>query len=509
MSQDERLLEQAASLHAQGRRAEAIALFRQVLARHPDSGEGWYELGYLLKDEGEYEQALDAFARALACGVRRPEEVHLNRGVIFSDRLRRDDEAERELLAALAIAPDYVPARLNLGNLHEERGEREQALACYDAILADADRGDHPHGSHPHHDLVQEALARSARLRPPASLDDPLLARLQQAALRSGNVARANLMFALGEAYDRLGAFDLAFDAYAKANRWLLRQSGRSYDRARWTRVVDAIIECFGPGATGSPQPAHTGAEPLFVCGMYRSGSTLVEQVLGAHPRITAGGELDYLRQLATVRLAPFPASMATPDPARDAGLAAGYREHLALLFPQAGDSAYITDKRPDNFLLIGLVKRMFPDAKIVHTIRNPLDNGLSVFMQHLHLQVAGYSADLGDIGHYYGQYRRLMAHWKSLWPDTILDFDYDAFVREPEPALERLLSFLGLDRDERCLRFHQLGNTVKTASYWQVRQPLSGRASGRWRNYERHLDPLRQALRDAGVAFESQGTGP
>jgi Sulfotransferase domain. len=194
---------------------------------------------------------------------------------------------------------------------------------------------------------------------------------------------------------------------------------------------------------------------------------------------------------------------VATPDPARDASLAAGYREHLARLFPDAGDSAYLTDKRPDNFLLIGLAKRMLPEAKIVHTIRNPLDNGLSVFMQHLHLQVAGYSADLADIGHYYGQYRRLMAHWKALYPDSILDFDYDAFVRRPAPALERLFAFLGLDTDDRCLRFHELGNTVKTASYWQVRQPLSDRASGRWRNYERHLGPLRQSLREAGIAID------
>ena len=160
----------------------------------------------------------------------------------------------------------------------------------------------------------------------------------------------------------------------------------------------------------------------------------------------------------------------------------------------------FITDKRPDNFVLIGLIKRLFPSAKIVHTTRNPLDNGLSVFMQHLNPQVTGYSGDLGDIGHYYGQYRRLMAHWKALYGESIFEFDYDAFVSEPRAALERLFDFLDLPWDDRCLEFHRLGNTVKTASYWQVRQPLHGNASGRWRNYGAHLGPLRQALHEAGV---------
>lgn len=497
---NESLLRQAGTLHRQGRGLEAIDIFRQVLADQPGSSEGWYELGYLLKAEGKFEEALEAYGQALAFGVRRPEEVHLNRAVIYSDHLRRDEDAERELKAALVIAPDYVPALLNRGNLHEERGERPEALVYYDSVLAGADRKDHPH-----HDLCFEALARSAKLRPPTDVDDPLLAQLREAAAaQSSNVVRANLWFALGQAYDRLGQFDLAFDAFAKGNRWLLRQSGRSYDRAHSLRLTDALIETFKPTDTSEPgTPVETGVSPLFICGMFRSGSTLLEQVLAAHPQVTAGGELDYLRRLATGRLAPYPASMTTPDPSRDAALAEEYRAHLTRLFPEGSASMFITDKRPDNFVLIGLIKRLFPSAKIVHTTRNPLDNGLSVFMQHLNPQVAGYSGDLGDIGHYYGQYRRLMAHWKALYGESIFEFDYDAFVSEPKAALERLFDFLDLPWDDRCLEFHRLGNTVKTASYWQVRQPLHGNASGRWRNYGAHLGPLRQALHGAGVMVD------
>jgi hypothetical protein len=166
----------------------------------------------------------------------------------------------------------------------------------------------------------------------------------------------------------------------------------------------------------------------------------------------------------------------------------------LARLHPGA---ELVVDKRPDNFLYIGLIKTLFPDARIVHTTRDPLDNCLSIYFLHLDHSMA-YALDLMDIGHYYRQYGRLMAHWKSLYGDDILDVDYDALVREPRPAVERLLEFCGLEWSERCLSFHQRENAVKTASVWQVRQPLYQHASGRSRVFARQLDPLAQYLRQS-----------
>lgn len=493
------MIAQASRFHQQGRLQDAIELFQRALAAEPDVPEAWYELGYALKAAGRFQDALDAYDRALASRIRAPEEVHLNRGVIFSDHLRRDDDAERELQAALAIAPQYLPALLNLGNLHEERGRRDEALACYDAALAappGADRADD--------DYRHEALARSVKLRAPASLDDPQFAALHAASAAAvSRRVRANVLYALGHAYERLGCFEQAFDALAKANRWLAREPGRAYDHAGTARFFDSLIDAFSTRVDAAGAQARHEGEPLFVCGMFRSGSTLIEQVLAAHPRIEAGGELDHLRRLAFAHLAPFPASVATEDPARDRALADDYLRRLAELFPDQTGVRYITDKRPDNFVLIGLIKRLFPHAKIVHTVRNPLDTGLSIFTQHLNLEVTAYAADLGDIGHYYGQYRRLMRHWTALYPDSIFEFDYDAFVREPRAALERLFSFLDLPFDDRCLSFHDAGGTVKTASYWQVRQPLHAGASGRWRNYAERLRPLRQALQDAGVEID------
>jgi tetratricopeptide (TPR) repeat protein len=493
-------LQQARMLQHQGRVAEALDAFRRGMQKDSNDGELWYEFGYLLKLAGFYGESLHAFGEALSRAVSRPQEVHLNRAVLYSDHLRRDAEAERELRAALNIAPDYVPALLNLGNLQEERGERERAIATYEYLLQ------LPATHDPEHDqLRMEGLARLAQMCPPRSLQDPFLSRLRAAADAQPNkTVRADLLFALGHSYERLGAYDQAFDAFARANRWLLRQGGRRYDRRHTEALFEALIAEFAQSSTPASQAfAVTAPQPLFVCGMFRSGSTLIEQVLGAHSQITAGGELNWLRRLASIDLAPFPQSMPDMDDTRAAALAHAYLTHLSSLFPEASFHAYITDKRPDNFLLIGLIKRLFPTAKIVHTLRDPLDTGLSVFSHHLHPQVAGYACDLADIGHYYAQYQRLMSHWHALYPDDILDFDYDHFVAEPEPALRRLLSFLGLPWEAECLDFHARAGTVKTASYWQIRQPLHRNASGRATRFSGHLEPLRRELRDRGISLK------
>jgi hypothetical protein len=165
-------------------------------------------------------------------------------------------------------------------------------------------------------------------------------------------------------------------------------------------------------------------------------------------------------------------------------------------LFPGA---ARLTDKRPDNFLYIGLIKALFPTARIVHTTRHALDNCLSIYFLHLD-QSMSYALDLMSIAHYYAQQRRLMAHWKALFAADILDVDYDALVREPRTAIARVLEFSGLAWDERCMRFHEGAGAVKTASVWQVREPLYQRSSGRWRNYEPQLAPVSAYLRQMGV---------
>jgi tetratricopeptide (TPR) repeat protein len=501
----EELLSRAVALQRAGRNDDAVEAWRALLAVRPGHADAWYELGYLLRSRGDFEAALQAYGQALACKVRDPYEVHLNRAVIFSDHLRRDGDAERELLAALALRPDYRPALLNLGNLHEERGQHEEALARYRRLI------ELPAASAGDADLADEGLARLAQLLPCASADDPLIQQLERAAQRptASAHARACLHFALGRIGERLGLPQRALAGFTEGKRWA-RQGQPAHDRAACERDFAALREAFAAPLSSAPRDQTArGAQPLFICGMFRSGSTLVEQVLAAHPSMIAGGELEWLQRLVAGPLAPFPQRFSQLDSAALAAFAEAYRSHLALLFPQRiGEARYLSDKRPDNFRLIGLIKSLFPEARIVHTVRNPLDTGLSIYMQHLNASAFGYANELGDIGHYIGQYQRLMSHWKQLYPADIHDFDYDRFVEEPRQTLQSLLDFLELPWDESCMAFHRLGNTVKTASYWQVRQPLYRDASGRWRAYLQHLGPLRDALLVAGVALP-QGALP
>ncbi len=480
----ESLIAQAGELRRAGRVTEAIAAYEQLLRQRPALPDSWYNLALLYRRARRFDDALAAYDKALTHGLSGPEEAYLNRGVIYADDLRRPEEAERELAAALILNPRYVPALLNLGNLHEDRGRRAQAREAYDQILT----------LEPDHPL---ALARAAGLHAPSGPDDLMIGRLDRAASKPGlgPADKAELLFSVGRLHDTAGAYNEAWTRYLEANAFS-RQSGKvpPYDRAAQERLVDQLIAAL-PAAQANPPIAGARPPPIFICGMFRSGSTLVEQVLASHPRVTSGGELGLLPALVRRKVTPWPTALAeVTGPVRDQ-LASAYLSELAALFPGAD---VITDKRPDNFLHIGLIKRLFPDARIVNTVRDPLDNILSVFFLHLDHGMT-YALNIDDTAHYLVQQRRLMAHWRALWPDDILDFDYDAFVADPRPHAERLLAFCDLAWDDACLAFHRTDSNVRTASVWQVREPLYRRASGRWRNYERHLGPVMAWLEGQG----------
>jgi hypothetical protein len=318
----------------------------------------------------------------------------------------------------------------------------------------------------------------------------------------SSALQKASLSFALGKLLDGCAAYDDAFAAYCQANAFSRAAAARvapRYDRAAHERFIDRLIQAFP--LRHPPQLASTGPAPIFVCGMFRSGSTLAEQVLAAHPQVKAGGELHFIPHLAATRLQPYPEAAAAVAFADWQDMAARYRQHLAAV---GAGALRVTDKRPDNFLHIGLIKTLFPQARIVHTTRNAIDNALSIYFLHLDHGMA-YATDLEDIAHHLVQYRRLMAHWQATYGDDILEFPYDDFVLDPLAATERLLRFCGLPWDEACLNFHQLQNMVRTASAWQVRRPVFQTSSGRWAHYRRHLGPLIAALGGhAGSASQS-----
>jgi tetratricopeptide (TPR) repeat protein len=478
----EPLLQRASQLRQAGRIEEAIDTYEQLLAARPELPDSWYNLGWLRRQARRFPEALAAYSEALRRGVNEPEEVHLNRAVILADHLGRADEAHAELEAALRLNPHYVPALLNLGNLAEDRGRRGEARAAYERALA-VEPGN------------RLALARLAGIADVSGPDDPIVARLRAALGQPGLEAleAADLGFALGRVLDSAGAYDDAFAAYRFANRVARTSFGpafRSYDRREREQFVDRIIAAFPEPAREDPT-RRRNPELVFICGMFRSGSTLAEQILARHPAVTPGGELDLVPAIVERELQPYPEAAGMAGTAKLTELRRRYLDEIRAIHP---DASLVTDKRPDNFLHIGLIKAMMPEARIVHTVRHPLDNILSVYFLHLDPGMA-YALDLEDAAHWYGQYRRLMRHWKSLYPEDIFDLDYDALVADPKPHIEALLTFCALGWDDACLDFHMADNVVKTASAWQVREPLYRRASGRWRHYARHLEPIRRRL--------------
>ena len=211
---------------------------------------------------------------------------------------------------------------------------------------------------------------------------------------------------------------------------------------------------------------------------------------LAGHSRIVSAGELDLVPALVST-ISPYPEAVTS---AHESTIERWRRFYLDGLAPFMREGSLVTDKRPDNFLHIGLIKTLFPTAKIVHTRRKRLDNLLSLYFLHLGPGMP-YALDLADAAHWHAEYERLMEHWKALYPGDIFDLDYDALVAEPEPLLRRLLEFLELDWEDGLLDFHEREGAVKTASVWQVRERLHSRSSGRWRNYEAALT---QALGNA-----------
>ncbi len=481
------MLAEAERCQREASTAEAIAAYKRLLASWPGLPTCWYELGLLQRKARDFDGALTSYKEALERQIAHPEEVHLNRGVIFSDFLNDYDAAEREIGAALALNPGYVPALINLANLHEDLGRRDRAAEVYERLLA----------------LNPEApqiLARYAGLKSFVNPEDPFIERMRRALMEPKIAAadRASLGFALGRALDASGAYEAAFRAYLAANRDSRASAPagfRDYDLQEHEGYVDRLIAAFPAGGRdAAPQiySSRPGApQPVFVCGMFRSGSTLTEQLLAGHLSVKAGGELSFLRHAVQTQLQPFPESMQSVSSLLMEKLAGDYVDLLHKLF---GDAAYVTDKRPDNFLLLGLIKRLFPTARIIHTTRDALDNCLSLYFLHLDQRMS-YALDLMDIGHYYCQYRRLMAHWKGMFGDDILDVSYDALVKDTKPVVARILEFLGISDDENCYSAPPAGRIVKTASVWQVREPLYQHASGRARHYERQLSGLRSYL--------------
>ena len=448
---------------AHGRAGVAVDAYERHLASHPDSAVAHFNCAWYATRAGRHEFAIGHYVKSLALGVDRPEEVHLNIANLCSGPLRDDARARQHLDKALAINPAFAAAWFNLGNLAEQQGARDEARRCFSRCL-ELQPGN----------VV--ALARLADTHDFTGGAEPdLFSRLDGAARQSRD---PDLHFALGRAQEQRGEYADAWRHFEVANAEDKRVFP-VYEPADWERRIDRIIATCTPAWLGRLAQDQPRA-PVFICGMFRSGSTLVEQVLAAHASFTPAGEREFFPRLVAGALPGYPDGLEALRPQQVHAWSRAYAEESERVF---GRGARLTDKRPDNFLYLGLIKALFPRAKVVVTLRDWRDVATSVFATRLG-PAAPYSTDLRHIRHFIAEHDRLISHWRSLFGDDVTALRYEDLISEPRVTIEKLLASLGEPWDERCLAFHELRNTVQTASVWQVRQPLYSGSVGRWRRF-------------------------
>ena len=438
-----------------------LLAFSSHLARQPGSANGHFNYAWHLAKDGQFEAAISRYQQALQSGISSPEEVHLNIANIYTDQLHSNNKAKAHLEQALKLNPRYSNAYFNLGNLSEQNGQRSEAKRLFEQCLE----------IDPNNQL---ALARLADAHRFTDAQDPLMLRLQALATNSKD---SDLHYALARAYEQLEEFEQAWAHFAKANQ-IDAQAFPAYDKKR----TEAFFKQIEEQCTAQWMAAHAGKshENVFISGMFRTGSTLLEQMLAAHPHFYPGGESEFFPRLVARHFSHYPNGL---DAISKAQLLAWKKQQRQQSSQQAAGNRRLTDKRPDNFLYLGLIKAVMPSARFVITERDWRDVATSVFCTRLGPQ-QNYATSLADIRHYLGLQQALIEHWAKLFGTDMLRLRYEDLIADPQTTMTQLLEGLGEKWDERCLDFDQLTNTVKTASVWQVREPLHSRSIGRWNNY-------------------------
>ena len=465
------------ALLALGRPVEAEASYLRALARQPGHLRSLVNLAALLKDAGRHGDAEPCLKQALRLA---PSDASLHAGMaVLLHDMGRIDESAAACEQGLAIDPGHPDCLVGRARIHADDGRFAEAeAACRQALVR--------------RPRMPAALAGLAGLRRMSRADAAWLNDARQAlAAPLDRRSASELHFALGKYHDDVGEYDAAFDHYRQANA--LKKAGRApFDRQRWAATVNRLIESCPAGLTAQPLPATPDDQrPVFVVGLPRSGTSLVEQIIAAHPRAYGAGELTYW----PTRLPDPLAGLAPEQHGQLSDIAAGYLHLLEDLAPAA---ERIVDKLPGNFVRLAQLHLALPGARFVHVRRHPVDNCLSMFFQNLNASHA-YAADLDDLAFYYRHYDRLMAHWRRILPfATLFEVDYEALLDDQEGSSKRLIAFLGLTWSDACLDFAAASRRVGTASNWQVRQPLYTSSRARWRNYEAHLGPLKDLLHES-----------
>jgi len=463
---------------------EAIDTFQNLLERWPDDAESWAGLGAALQFQGRYAKARSCYQRAIAID---PElvEAHSNMGTVLQG-LRDIPGSEASYRHALKLNPRHQDALAGLASVLDWQGKYTEALDVLEAAVGQGSR--HP-----------DLLVTWAGLTRRCDRQEQAIGRLQDELRRPGipQVASERMNFALGDLHNDVKQYADAFAAYRQGN--LLKNV--EFDAAGFDRMVENVSAYFSRERISQFASLPFGENMIFIVGMPRSGSSLIEQILASHPKVFAAGELSYLSDLVfsiqevTGNKQEFPFCLDQLS-AEDLTAAANTYLEKATIGMADGETR-VTDKMPSNFVHLGLINLLFPQARVIHCQRHPLDIGLSCYCQNFSAAGMQFTFDLEDIGHYYRAYRRLMDHYRQTINLPMLEFVYEDLVEDFEPQVRKLLEFSGLEWDPDCLEFHRLDRNVITSSHAQVRKPIYRDSSGRYQNYLDYLQPLVDILGD------------
>lgn len=510
------LLQRGSALQGQGKGKEAEYCFQLVLRDNPKHPDALNLLATLAVEAGQFLTAIELFQKVVRivpknlvyrnnlanCFIRssRPEQAlpHLRRVLSANPKMSealynlarayramgKGKEAELTYLRMLSFEPESILARIGLGEVLTDLGRMDEATGVFRAVIADT-----PNSVEGYTGLV------AAHKFTPGDRDiDALLELLEQSSCDTGK--QTALHHAAGKIYNDLGQYDEAFRHFAKAKEIV----SRKFDIASYQRFIEKTCQLFTmPFFLERTGYGNSSERPVFIVGMPRSGTTLTEQILASHSKVKGAGEMVDLQRIErriteTKRETDSYFNMI-------AGLSADQslvhaEAYLDTLKRHSRTALRVVDKMPHNFELLGLIALLFPNARVVHCRRNPIDTCISCFT-HNFSEAHGYNSDLSNLGLYYREYSKLMSHWAKVLPLQIFDLKYEQLVTDQEATTHQLINFLELDWEDACTEFHLTERAVITPSRWQVRQPIYKSSLQRWRRFEPHIEPLKQSLGD------------
>ena len=505
----QQLFNQGNSRLEKGAYAEAVALFEQAIELDPSHAESFNNLGASLPHVGRHEEAEQCFRQAISI---KPNyaDPYSNLGILLKSKTQFA-AAEAALRRALKLMPTHVDARINLGLVLMYVGRLRDARACFAKVLK-ANSGNvlalqgmgQIAASEGRFNDAETTFRRILEIDPKRPAAWSALANLRKMTIADADwfakaeviaasgidpLEEANLRFAMGKYGDEVGNFAQAFQNYKRGNE-LLKNAAEDYDGKERSRLVEELIRGYSRGAISTMEGAGSdSARPVFVVGMPRSGTSLAEQIIASHPAAHGAGELTFWKRQMVEQTGIRQGILSQPVRVKTA------EAYLGVLKGHSAEALRVIDKAPVNSDFLGIIYSVFPNARVIYMQRDPIDTCLSCYFQHF-MSGLNFTLDLSDLAHYYREHQRLMAHWRAVLPaGFILDVPYEQLVADQEGWSRKMLQFIGLEWDDRCLKFHENTRQVMTASAWQVRQKIYSSSVARWRNYEKFIGPLLKGL--------------